>query len=99
MDLNIINVATGKPTLFSGKYLIGAKKTLVKGTKYAEIFEVYRNTMPKRGSAPLSSEAPPGGVRNLSTELRQPKKKQDVIMVSLGPFGGGGDESPTIVKK
>jgi hypothetical protein len=85
VDLNIINISSNKPTLFSGKYLIGAKKTLVKGTKYAEIFELYRNTMPKRGEAPLSNSGPPGGVQNITTEKNPPRKTQKVTMITTGP--------------
>jgi hypothetical protein len=69
VHLNILNGNSGRPTIFSGKYIIGAKKTLIKGTKYAEIFEVYRNTVPNQGTTNLSKSPPPGGVRNITKPI------------------------------
>ena len=56
IQLNLYNGATGKSLSYSGKYIIGAKKRVIKGTKYAELFEVYRPTVPKQGTTNLVSD-------------------------------------------
>jgi hypothetical protein len=81
VKLNIINPNTGKPTTYSGKYIIGAKKTMIKGTKYAEIFEVYRNTVPNAGNSRLSSAEPSGGVKQINPAGNLPPEPT-VIVVS-----------------
>jgi hypothetical protein len=83
--LNIRGAADNKPTTFSGKYIIGAKKTMVKGTKYAEIFEVYRNTLPKKGTAKLASGAAALNSQTITSKVNTPEKKARVVKVSTGP--------------
>jgi hypothetical protein len=95
ISLRILNVTTGNPTAFSGKYIVGAKKTIIKGTKYAEIFEVYRNTYPKQGSLNLSNDAPPEGVRNLD---RNKNSLEDVpVLTTTAPDPTAGTNKATVV--
>jgi hypothetical protein len=55
IQVKLLNAETGKSTGYTGKYIIGAKKTVIKGTRYAEFFELYRNTVPQEGSASLAN--------------------------------------------
>jgi hypothetical protein len=55
IDLKFYNLSTGKPNGYSGRYIVGAHKIVIKGTKYAELFEVYKMTVPKTSSS--STEA------------------------------------------
>jgi hypothetical protein len=49
----VVNSKTGKTPSLSGKYLVTSKKTIIRGTRYAEIFELVRPTYPIEGFAKL----------------------------------------------
>jgi hypothetical protein len=53
IDVTIYNAATGRPSPVSGVYLVTAKKTLIKSTRYAEIFELTRPSVPNAGKSKL----------------------------------------------
>lgn len=84
VQMDIYNSATNIPSSYSGKYIIGTKKSLIKGTKYAEIFEVYRSTVPETGEVKLASESPPPGLTSYAKNV-DPVDKPIIISGEILP--------------
>lgn len=52
-DVSIYNSLTGKPSPICGTYLVTAKKTIIKGTRYSEIFELLKPSVTNAGGTNL----------------------------------------------
>lgn len=81
VEVKLFNTATHEPLKYSGKYIVGAKKTLIKGTKYAEIFELYRPTVPLKGTASLASTGQAPGTYNATST---PEIPPDITTIVSG---------------
>jgi len=57
VELRLYN-NSGILNAFSGKYVVASKKTIIRGTKYAEILEVYRMSVNKTSKTPTLAEIP-----------------------------------------